>query len=400
MQEIYVPSLGMASDGVYLAVWHRNPGDQIAAGDVVASIETDKAELEIEAPAAGILGRHRFPAESEVPNGATIAVLLAAGETEPSDESGAADTAAVDTAPEDAVADDAVAEGTAPVSAAAASPHAIRSHDDRRRDPQSRELEPYLLSPRARLQEPAAAAPEPQAAAPVTQAAAPVASPPAAPVAADRTPATAISRHRAAVAAAVSRSWAEIPHFAVTRTVRTESLTEVQNAFRALDPGVTLTDVLLKAYALALLERIGGDEVNLGLAVATERGVAIPVILDVARLDVRTIAARRRAAVERALAGRVDADDAVTPHSTVSNLGAYGVDSFTGIVPNGQTSILTVGAAAARPVVEDGALAVGMTMTVTLNVDHREWDGQHVGEVLRRFAVICAQPILLAQSGR
>jgi pyruvate dehydrogenase E2 component (dihydrolipoamide acetyltransferase) len=119
------------------------------------------------------------------------------------------------------------------------------------------------------------------------------------------------------------------------------------------------------------------------------------VLRSVATSDVLAIARARRAAVDRALGARMSADDQVTPHSTLSNLGSYGVDSFTGIVPFGQTSILTVGTAAQRPVVADGALAVGTTMHLTLNVDHREWDGQHAADALRRFAAIATEPTIL-----
>ncbi|MBN9633212.1 MAG: hypothetical protein J0I18_21840, partial [Actinobacteria bacterium] len=86
MQEIYVPALGMASDTVYLVEWLKQPGDRIEAGDGIAQIETDKAEMSIEAPDGGTLGRHRFPDATEVPSGATIAVLLAEGESEEADD--------------------------------------------------------------------------------------------------------------------------------------------------------------------------------------------------------------------------------------------------------------------------------------------------------------------------
>jgi pyruvate dehydrogenase E2 component (dihydrolipoamide acetyltransferase) len=193
----------------------------------------------------------------------------------------------------------------------------------------------------------------------------------------------------------VSRSWAEIPHFVVNREIRAEELQAVLRSFRALSSGVTFTDVLLKTFALSLIERFDSTAIHLGLAVATPRGVAIPVLESVATSDLLSIAKARREAVERAIAGRMTAADAVVPHSSVSNLGSYGVDSFTGIVPFGQTSLLTVGAAALRPVVENGSLAVGSTLTLSLNVDHRAWDGQHAAETLARFAAIAAEPRLL-----
>lgn len=80
VQEIFVPALGMASTEVHLTEWVKQPGDVVSVNDVVAIAETDKAEIEINAPAAGVLGRHRFEGGTDVPSGATIAMLLAPGE--------------------------------------------------------------------------------------------------------------------------------------------------------------------------------------------------------------------------------------------------------------------------------------------------------------------------------
>ncbi len=201
------------------------------------------------------------------------------------------------------------------------------------------------------------------------------------------------------MAAAVSRSWREIPHFAVTRELRLDAVTAAVGEVRLVAPQVTLTDVLLRALALSFVHREDRTDLDIGLAVATDRGVAIPVIHEVPRLDLLELAATRRAAVGRARAGRGHTDDGRVPVSTLSNLGAIGVDQFTGIVPFGQTSLLTVGRAASRPVVDDGVLAVGVTMLATLNVDHRVRDGQHAGELLDRLARILATPALLVGFG-
>jgi pyruvate dehydrogenase E2 component (dihydrolipoamide acetyltransferase) len=395
VQEIYVPALGMASDGVYLAEWTKQPGDTIADGEIIARIETDKAELDVQSPGAGILGQHLFAAETEVPSGATIAYLLGAGEAEPS-----AGTAPATPAPTAAIADAPPPAQTVVSTEPATTRSALGplTPEERRRDAVTGEREPYTLSPKRRAAELASvdsrvaqAHDEPVAAAP--QAEAPAAPPAPAPSSAST------DRYRAAVAQAVSRSWAEIPHFAVNREIRVEKLYDVLAGFRTITSQVTFTDVLLKAFALSLVERLGTTTIDLGLAVATSRGVAIPVLRDVARRDLVSIAGTRKAAVERAIAGQITADDGVTPQSTLSNLGAYGVGSFTGIVPLGQTSILTTGASSLRPVVVDGELAVGNAMNITLNVDHREWDGQHAAEVLQRFAAIAAAPTLLLALG-
>lgn len=366
MQEIFVPALGMASTEVHLTEWLKQPGDTIADDDAIALIETDKAELEVRSPGAGILGRHRYEAGTDVPNGATIATLLGIEETE-------------DAAP-------AAAAGAASAPGSSAPPVGSAPQEvglGRRRDPVTGELEPHVQSPRQRSGIALAPATVELAVAART-----------APSISPRQDA-ATDRYRIAVAAAVTRSWNEIPHFVVTRDLRIERLQEVLRGFRIINQEVTFTDVLLKAYALSLIERMGTTDIVLGLAVATPRGVAIPVLTNVAVSSVLAIAKARHAAITRALDSRHSPDDAIIPHSTLSNLGAFGVDSFTAIIPLGQTSILSVGAGAKRPVVVEGVLTVGTTMNVTLNVDHREWDGQHAATVLQKLAAIAAEPSLL-----
>lgn len=182
----------------------------------------------------------------------------------------------------------------------------------------------------------------------------------------------------------------------VNRELRAETVLEVLSSWRTAVPALTLTDLLLRAFALALVERHGTTAIDLGLAVATDNGVAIPVIRHVPSLDLAELAVRRAAAVERAQSARLASEDALIPVSTVSNLGRYEVDSFTGVIPLGQTSLLTVGRAAQRPVVEGGRLAVGTTVQVAINVDHRVWDGQHAAELLERLQRILLQPGMLA----
>ncbi|MFC6083566.1 2-oxo acid dehydrogenase subunit E2 [Sphaerisporangium aureirubrum] len=208
-----------------------------------------------------------------------------------------------------------------------------------------------------------------------------------------------MDRHRAAIAKSVSLSWQSIPHFTVSREIGMEAALETLAGWKVVLSRLTLTDFLLRAFALALVEREGSIDVAIGLAVATPRGVVIPVLPSVPRQDLPALSAARQAAAGRARDGRMTAQDGQTPAGTLSNLGSHGVDSFTGVVPYGQSVLLTVGRAAQRPVVRDGRLAVGTTMHATLNADHRYWDGHHAAEVLERLAAILATPTLLAGSG-
>lgn len=359
MHEVFVPVMGMAPDEVTLVSWLKATGDPVAVGEAVAVVETAKADLEIESAGQGILGRQLFPELTQIVPGVTIAYVLEPGESDPSPQP--ASEAASDSDTESA------SHPGAPAGAGAAAESTAPTR--------------HTQSPRQRRM----AAEAGQTATLPSDVDLGVRS--------DGDPA---ERYRRAISAAVSRSWQEIPHFAVTREVRVDELVGAVNRWRAALPGLTLTDLLLRALALSFLERERQSDLDVGLAVATERGVAIPVLRDVLRLGLVELIDARRAAVERARAVRLHSDDARVPVSTLSNLGAVGVDQFTGVVPYGQTSLLTVGRAAQRPVVNDGELAVATTLNVTLNVDHRSWDGLHAGQLLDRFARIVDFPDLFS----
>ena len=130
----------------------------------------------------------------------------------------------------------------------------------------------------------------------------------------------------------------------------------------------------------------GPDDV--GLAVATDFGVVIPVLRGVLATDPRGLAVARKAAVERAKAGRLDPEDLVDPPpSTLSNLGPFGVDQFTGVIALGQTSLVTVGRAAPRVVADDAhTLRIRTSFFATVNADHRVIDGAGVARLLSAFA--------------
>nr|WP_275889535.1 2-oxo acid dehydrogenase subunit E2 [Nakamurella flavida] len=416
--------MGMAPDDVVLTNWAKAVGDPVQAGDVVVIVETSKAELEITAEVSGVLGRHLFADGDTVAPGTIIGAVL-----QPGEQSGEQVGAPSGDAPVTAVVDGAV--GSAPISpppapltfdggagvGGPARPFPVTAVADGAHGPVGRataadgESRPrHTVSPRARRLASEAARSGVVPAAPRTSAAPPPPPPPVrrlprstAEDSLQDTTSDAVldarsdsgsphDRYRAAISAAVLRSWRDIPHFAVTRELRVGPVREAVERWRIILPGLTLTDLLLRALALAMLERERRTEMAIGLAVATDRGVAIPVLRDVLGLGMVELVDARRAAVSRARDGRLHPDDSLVPATTLSNLGAIGVDQFTGVIPFGQTSMLTVGRAVDRPVVDDGALAVACTMQATLNADHRSWDGMHAGQALDRLARLLADP--------
>jgi pyruvate dehydrogenase E2 component (dihydrolipoamide acetyltransferase) len=239
---------------------------------------------------------------------------------------------------------------------------------------------PHALSPRKRMAARLAAEAAARTTAPTPPAAAS-----APPNAASALAAADLTGRRGAVAQAVAESWRTIPHFAVQREIDASDADACLAAMRARAPEASYTDLLLRAFALAVGTILGADG-DLGLAVATPDGVMMPVVPDVPTLDVPGLVAARTAAARRGREGRLTERD-LTSHAiaALSNLGARGVDAFTGIIPAGRQLLLTTGRIAGRPVAIDGRLAVRPTLIATLNVDHRYLDGDRAADVLQAF---------------
>ena len=351
-----MPALGMAMTEGILLQWLKQPGDVVVEGEPVVEIETDKATMEVGSPAAGRLGPQLFAAGETVPVGTPITTVLEAG------DAGAADAAG--------------AQGATGAPAAA---RALRSSEEptpslRPADRGAPERTPHTSSPRQRMLE----------AERTPGAGSPASAPPDRNVAGHG--ATAGS-HRGIISAKVSESWRTIPHFAVTRQIDAEVLMAELDRLRNEGVRATVTDLLLQALAHALRESGSPLPIDVGLAVATPRGVAIPVLRDVAGLDPSHLAEARIAAVDRARTGRLDERDvSQPPPASLSNLGSFDVDQFTGVIPLGQTALLTVGRIAPRVVVSNGAVAVRSTFHATLNVDHRAMDGDGAATMLGAFA--------------
>ena len=352
MREVTIPSVGMAMTEAVLNAWLKNPGDSVVSGEAIAEIETDKSSLDLESPSDGVLGRHLVSAGASVPVGQVIVRVLEPGETEPHDNDNAGPRTAEPAA-------DAEVAGAARADGAPDGATRTRAED----------RVPHQLSPRKRreLREQAQAAAGQRG-----------------------------SRFRAAIAEHVAESWRTIPHFAMVREIDARSVNQALATMRGNGLPATATDLLLRALAQAVA--VGADTAgDLGLAVATPDGVVIPVIADVPGLGPAALVTARAAAVARARDGRLSARDlAAGPVASLSNLGGYQVDSFTGIIPAGQKLLLTTGTIADRPVAVDGQVMVRPSFTATLNVDHRQFDGDHAARILADFQAALDQSMTWA----
>jgi len=377
VREVTIPSVGMAMTEAVLNAWLKNPGDSVVSGEAIAEIETDKSSLDLESPSDGVLGRHLVPAGANVPVGQVIVRVLEPGEAEPYDGAGlpaAGEPAAGAGAGVIEAAGVVGAAGSAGVAGAPGTPGAAADGvrgEAARTGPEDRV--PHTLSPRKRRELREQAEAEAQAASGRRG-----------------------SRFRAAIAERVSESWRTIPHFAVVREIDARSVNQALAAMRGNGLPATATDLLLRALALAVTA--GADTTgDLGLVVATPDGVVMPVIADVPSLGPEALAAARAAAVTRAREGRLSARDlAPGPLASLSNLGGYQVDSFTGIIPAGQKLLLTTGTIADRPVAVDGQVMVRPSFAATLNVDHRHFDGDHAARILAAFQVALDQSLTWA----
>lgn len=199
-----------------------------------------------------------------------------------------------------------------------------------------------------------------------------------------------IDRFRRLIADRVTESWKTIPHFSVTREIDATPLLRSYRELRQVAPQGTLTDLMVYALARSV-PSADGDDFDIGLAVASDFGVMMPSLKNVSALSLGEVIAARTEAVERGRTGRLSTEDiASVPRASLSNLGALGVDQFSGIVPVGQTSILTVGRVRERAAVEGDQIVVRPSFSATLNVDHRAFDGAEAARMLVAFDSACA----------
>ena len=201
---------------------------------------------------------------------------------------------------------------------------------------------------------------------------------------AETAPVGAVPDGRRATAALVSESWRTMPHFSVGRDIRVDGLFEAAVAGKAAGVGLTVTDFLILALADAL-ESVG-EASDLGLAVATEWGVLIPVLPSVAGKPLADVAEQRESAVARARSRRLTSGDSAPVFATLSNLGPAGVTWFTGVIPVNQVALLTVGEVSLRPAVEGRGLVVAPMITAVVTADHRRYDGVDSARLLSTFA--------------
>jgi pyruvate dehydrogenase E2 component (dihydrolipoamide acetyltransferase) len=402
--EIKLPALAPSMTEGNVTRWAKQEGEAVSAGEIIAEIETDKALVDLESPAAGVLGSIVVPAGTNgVKVDTVIGWIVQAGEAVPT--AGAA--AAAPSMP-------ASSAPSGPASQAAAAP--ARPTGGRIfASPLARRLaEQFGVSldglrgsgPHGRI-----VRIDVEAAVQAARATAPAAATAAAPPAAGSGGYTDIphSNTRRVIAQRLTEAKQQVPHFYLTIDCRIDRLLALRaEANAALDEvKLSVNDFIVRAVALAL-KRVPaanaswGDsairlwqDVDVSVAVATPSGLITPVVRGADRKTVGAISAEVKALAGRAREGRLKPQEYQGGGFTISNLGMHGIREFAAIINPPQACILAVGAGEQRPVAVDGALAVATVMTCTLSVDHRVVDGAVGAEFLAAFKKLIEQPIAL-----
>ena len=405
--DVSLPRLGQGMEAGTIVRWLKSEGDEVQKGEPLYELDTDKVTQEVEAEASGVLLKILAGEGEEIEVGKRIAVIGEAGEDVAAEAEADADA-------EVEVDEDPQEEG---------SPGPAREEERERGREAAAEEEPSAdgqqasrvngrikASPLARriarergidLSNLSGTGPEGRIVAEDVERAAATpahATVGAAPLEAEVVPLTSIRR---TIARRLTKAW-EAPAFQISMSAdmtRAQALRE-----RLRDQKVTVTDVLTKLSAIALLRHrevnahFADDELRMfpnahvGLAVATDRGLVVPVIREVERKSLVQLAVERGQLVERARDSKLTQEDLEGGTFTISNLGMYGVEIFTAVLNPPQAAILAVGAIEEKPVVEDGEVVVRPLMAMTLTCDHRAVDGAKASEFLRELKTLLEEP--------
>ena len=405
-----MPKLGLTMEEGTILKWRKGEGEAVEKGEIILDIQTDKVEYEVESPGGGLILKTLAGEGAVVPCGTDIAVIGEAGE----DISGF--EGEPDKAPEKAeptVADAPATPPPAPVPAPApAAPLPAQTAPAGRvfASPAARRVARELgidyrvltgSGPGGRIVQ-----------ADVRAAAA--SGLPAAPAAAASGPAavassTPLAGMRKIIADRMLASWSQVPRITMQAEVDLTNLLAVREASRQawendLGVRVSINDLILFYTARAVrrcpavnvrlaenaLEQM--RDVNIGVAVAVEQGLMVPVIRGADQKSIDAISRESRALAEAARAGALGLDALEGGTFTISNLGAYGVDHFSAIINHPESAILSVGAARERAVVRNGEVVARTTAYVGINADHRLVDGAPAAEFLATLKDMLEHP--------
>jgi pyruvate dehydrogenase E2 component (dihydrolipoamide acetyltransferase) len=395
---ISMPKLGFDMAEGTLVRWVKAEGEHVERGEILAEIETDKATVEVESAAEGILRAHLVAVNTPVPVGSPIAIVGSEDEEidiealvsetatpEPAHETEEESIPPGPTASSEPTLDGEALPGgvkASPIARRIAREQGINLKNIAGSGPQGRIVKRDVEQARGETV-------------------------PVAGLQAARIP---LSKLRGAIGRRMSAAKQELPHFYLTADLDAAPLMSVRaelNSRRSDQEKFSVNDFLVKASALALRDfpnlnaSLDGDvilrhgDINIGVAVAVTDGLLTVVSHNPDSKTLPQISSDIRQMIERARSGKVHPQDIEGSTFTVSNLGMYSIDQFTAIINPPEAAILAVGSIRTEPVVEDGEIAVGKRMRVTLSADHRITDGAEAAEWLLVFREYVEHPVLM-----
>ncbi|GMR10201.1 MAG: pyruvate dehydrogenase complex dihydrolipoamide acetyltransferase [Anaerolineae bacterium] len=399
---VSMPKLGFDMAEGLLVRWIKAEGEAVEKGEVLAEIETDKATVEVEAEAGGVVLKHLVTENTSVPIGAPITVIGEEGEEFDIDSVGV-EKEGEGTALTEAATPSPIAVAETPSNGDGRLPAGVRASPVARRLADERGIELGSLSgsgPQGRIVKRDVEAALPAAAPAVTPAQAA-----AAPAETVRVP---LSRLRETIGRRMTAAKQQLPHFYVTADVDAAQMMELRrqlNSRMPEDSKFSVNDFLVKASAMALREfpnlnaTLDGGEIvrhghiHVGVAVALDDGLMTVVAKDVDSKPIRQLSSELRDLVARARDGKVRPGDIEGSTFTLSNLGMFQVDHFIAIINPPEAAILAVGSVRDEAVVVNGQVVPGKRLQVTLSADHRVTDGAEVARWLQVFRQYVENPV-------
>ncbi|MGQ9863500.1 MAG: pyruvate dehydrogenase complex dihydrolipoamide acetyltransferase [Bacteroidia bacterium] len=396
---IDMPRLSDTMEEGTIIKWHKKVGDVIKAGDLLAEIETDKATMEFEAPIDGML-LHIGAAEGQsLPVGKLLAVIGQPGETfeavRASDAVPSAQTAPSEAPAQAAIYPEAPAPSrikASPLAKSLAKQHQIDLETLKGTGPQGRiikrDIETYLATqahpttPTSRETLP----PEPSASS-------------------EEIPLTSM---RKTIARRLVESKNQAPHFYLSVSIVMDKVIALRQELNTHSPvKISFNDIIVKAAALALKKHpyLNGSfsenaiflhkDIHIGVAVAIEEGLVVPVVRHADRKGIAQIAQEIQTLAQKARDRKLSPQELTGSTFSISNLGMYGIEDFTAIINPPEAAILAVGTIQKSPVVENDTLQIQSLMKVTLSCDHRIVDGATGAQFLQTLKQLLEEPLRL-----
>jgi pyruvate dehydrogenase E2 component (dihydrolipoamide acetyltransferase) len=391
-KKMLMPKLSDTMEEGVILKWRKKEGESIKSGDILADIQSDKADMEQEAYDSGVILK-LFAKEGEgVKVGAPLAIIGKAGEDI---------TALLADAPPAAAAPQSVPDVAAP----AAPPAPVIQSDARiKASPLAKKIAqannidlrtvagsgPFGRIVKADVEGKTGSSMPRKVLAPL------------------QTKEIPLSMMRKTIAKRLLESKTTVPHFYLTIELNMKRAMDFRAAFNdATGTKISYNDIVMKAAALALRENpkanssfypdriVQHGRVDISVAVSVEDGLITPVIRNTDQKTLLEISAETKELAKRAREAKLKPEEFTNGTFTVSNLGMYDVENFAAIINPPEGAILAVGAIVEKPVVENGQIVVGHTMKVTLSCDHRVVDGALGAQLLQSFKKIMENPLLL-----